>query len=79
MRAGIIVGTLVAFVAILFFIFTGYQSAFEADQACHYAKWENHKDNPKFDCDHDLETKQWILYQSGENHTAAKVLQRFRY
>ena len=58
---------------------TGYRSAFEADQACHTEKWIISGEDIGIDCDHDLETKQWILYEVGLNHQSAKVLKRFRY
>ena len=58
---------------------TGYRSAFEADQACHAEKWNIHGEDKAYDCDHDLETNQWILFEEGSNHQAAKVLKRFRY
>ena len=56
-----------------------YQSAFEADQACHSEKWSSYGDNPSFDCDHDLETNKWILYEMMPNHMPAKVIKRYRY
>ena len=62
-----------------YYFFTGYRSAFEADQACHAAKWTSYGENPIFECDHDLETNQWILYESLPNHLPAKVIKRFRY
>ena len=61
------------------YFLTSYRSAFEADQACHYEKWLNYKDDQSFGCDHDLETQQWILFEEGRDHSAAKVIQRFRY
>ena len=75
-------------IALLFFLLailgsylflTGYRSAFEADQACHSEKWNLHGDDPIFDCDHDLETNQWLLYEIVPNHLPAKVIKRFRY
>ena len=62
-----------------FYFFTGYRSAFEADQACHFEQWASYRDEPSFGCDHDLETNQWILYEVLPNHMAAKVIKRFRY
>ena len=58
---------------------TGYRSAFEADQACHSQQWNDFGENSGFGCDHDLETNQWLLYEIGSNHQAAKVIKRFRY
>ncbi len=62
-----------------YYFLTGYRSAFEADQACHSQKWTDYADNIAFGCDHDLETKQWILFEEGKNHEPAKVITRFRY
>ncbi len=62
-----------------FSFFTGYRSAFEADQACHAEKWNIYGEDSTFDCDHDLETNKWILYQVGSNHQAAKVVKRYHY
>ena len=58
---------------------TGYRSAFEADQACHAEKWIRYGEDSSFGCDHDLETDQWILYETASNHEPAKVVERFRY
>ncbi len=58
---------------------TGYRSAFEADQSCHAEKWKVFGEDVGADCDHDLETKQWILYVAGSNHQTARVVKRFRY
>ncbi len=63
----------------IFSFFTGYRSAFEADQACHYERSNIYADNSNYDCDHDLETNQWILYHIEGNNQPAKVLKRFRY
>ena len=76
---------IIALVCFLFIAFgsyyylTGYRSAFEADQACHSEKWNSYGDNPSFDCDHDLETSQWILYEEKPVHMPAKVIKRFHY
>ncbi len=56
-----------------------YRSAFEADQACHSQQWISFADSDNYGCDHDLETKQWILFERGKEHQSAKVIQRFRY
>ncbi len=79
MRITLITITMVILAVMSFFFFTNYKSAFEADQACHFANWVNHKGSPEFGCDHDIETRQWILYEEGANHQPAKVLERFRY
>ena len=77
------------FIIFIFFLFiiiaisinyiTSYRSAFEADQACHSLKWKTYQDSELFGCDHDLETSQWILYETSSNHMPAKILKRFRY
>ena len=59
--------------------FTGYRSAFDTDQAGHTEKRNSSGDNPNFNCDHDLETDQWLLYELSQNHMPAKVIKRFRY
>ena len=61
------------------YVLTGYRSAFEADQACHAARWNNYEENSSFDCDHDIETHQWILFEPGATHQSAKVIKRFSY
>tara|TARA_Y100001968_G_C18800866_1_gene455579 strand:+ start:289 stop:528 length:240 start_codon:yes stop_codon:yes gene_type:complete len=58
---------------------TSYRSAFEADQACHQMILEKSIKGITIDCDHDIETKQWILYQKESEGKAATVLKRFRY
>ncbi len=63
----------------IFYFLTGYRSAFEADQACHAQQWLINTEETTFDCDHDIETNQWILFQPGLNHEPAKVVRRFRY
>ena len=68
-------------VTILFLIyfFTGYDSAFEADQYCHstLSSYDNLSGN--YGCDHDTETHQWILYQLNDNKEPAKIIKKFRY
>ena len=62
------------------YLLKGYKSAFEADQACHaQIAQENELYSQKINCDHDIETRQWILYQEGLNNSAAKVIRRYRY
>lgn len=64
---------------ILLYYTNSYRSAFEADQACHADQWQQFQDSLGHDCDHDLETKQWLLFERGTEHQAAKVLKRYRY
>ena len=59
--------------------FTGYASAFEADQACHEILSKQNLNPRNIGCDHDLETRQWILFQKQDELKAAIVLQRFKY
>ena len=73
-------GLLIVLVVIFLFVsIPNYKSAFEADQTCHAQKFELYGNSPDYDCDHDTETKQWILYQQGKDNTAATVISRFRY
>ena len=51
-----------------FFYLNRYHSAFEADQACHSLKWSEYGDSTDFGCDHDLEPRQWLLYEVGKNN-----------
>ena len=79
MRAFVAVVTVFLVAMASYYFLTGYRSAFEADQACHSEKWHSYGENPSFDCDHDLETDQWILYEVMPNNLPAKVIKRFRY
>ena len=68
-------------VTLLFLIYflTGYDSAFEADQYCHsyLSSYDDLSEN--YGCDHDLETHQWILYESNDDKKPAKIIRKFRY
>ena len=59
--------------------FNKYSSAFEADQQCHADMEMNYLEDSKVGCDHDLETRQWILFKTGLESSPAKVLERYRY
>ena len=61
------------------YFFTGYKSAFEADQQCHYEMTLKSVELDELGCDHDLETNQWILYRKGINDQPAQVVERYRY
>ena len=61
------------------YFFTGYKSAFEADQQCHYELRLKSVELNELGCDHDLETNQWILYQKGINDKPSQVVERYRY
>ena len=68
-------------ITVLFLIYflTGYNSAFEADQNCHSYLSSYDNISGKYDCDHEIETQQWILYESNENKDPAKIIKKFRY
>ena len=66
------------FILLITFWFSAYNSAFEADRACH-TLLSNYSDSTKLGCDHDTETHKWILYENQENGVSAKVIKRFRY
>ena len=57
-----------------------YRSAFEADQACHFEMtiYQN-KEEMETACDHDIETNQWLMYQTKPGITPAKVIKRYSY
>ena len=69
---------LVAFLFLIYFL-TGYDSAFEADQFCHSTLSSYDNVSANYDCDHDTETHQWILYESNESKEPAKIIKKFRY
>jgi len=68
-------------VLILFLIYflTGYDSAFEADQYCHSYLSSYDNLSGKYDCDHDTETHQWILFDKQDEAKPAKIIKKFRY
>ena len=70
---------LLVIVLFLTYFFTGYDSAFEADQYCHsyLSSYDNLSEN--YGCDHDTETHQWILYEKNENKEPAQIIKKFRY
>ena len=61
----------------IIYYMTGYRSAFEADRQCHYIMKTEYSSS--FGCDHDLETRQWLLFQDDIENPPAKVIKRFRY
>ncbi len=75
---GVIIALIALLVGFLYYI-TGYKSAFEADQQCHYEMRLKSVDLGGLGCDHDLETNQWLLYQKGINDQPAQVIERYRY
>ena len=46
---------------VLIYFFTGFDSAFEADQFCHSTLANDYNRSGNYGCDHDTETHQWIL------------------
>ena len=71
--------SLIAIIIGCLYFFTGYRSAFEADQQCHYDMRLKSTELDNLGCDHDLETKQWLLYQKSINNDPAEVIKRYRY
>ena len=69
--------TLVYIIIIIFWI-SAYNSAFEADRACH-SLLSVYPNSTNLGCDHDTETHQWILYENQENGVSANIIKRFRY
>ena len=79
MRITIICLVLIAMVIGIGIKITTYKSAFEADQACHLDKTQKSLDGNAYGCDHDLETRQWLLFQGSKDDSLAKVVSRYRY
>ncbi len=79
-----IIGLILQILLTLFLItlvtywFSAYNSAFEADRACH-SILSNYPNSINLGCDHDTETHKWILYENQENGVSAKIIKRFRY
>ena len=71
--------TLIAIIVGFLYFFTGYNSAFEADQQCHYQMRLKSVELEGLACDHDLESRQWLLYQKGINDAPSQVIKRYRY
>jgi len=69
--------TLVLIILITYW-FSAYNSAFEADRACH-TLLSTYPQTNNLGCDHDTETHKWILYENQEDSVSAKVIKRFRY
>tara|TARA_B100000579_G_scaffold297543_1_gene247590 strand:- start:195 stop:434 length:240 start_codon:yes stop_codon:yes gene_type:complete len=79
MRLTILLISLIAIILGFLYFFTGYKSAFEADQQCHYEMRLKSLEIEGLGCDHDLETNQWLLYQKGMNDQPSQVVKRYRY
>ena len=56
-----------------------YESAFEADQQCHYDISTLKIDKPNLGCDHDTETRQWLLFDDERVNQPAEVVKRYKY
>tara|TARA_Y100000589_G_scaffold323363_1_gene357774 strand:+ start:829 stop:1083 length:255 start_codon:yes stop_codon:yes gene_type:complete len=65
-------------ILLLTYWFSSYNSAFEADRACH-SLLSSYAETTTLGCDHDTETHKWILYENLEDTVSAKVIKRFRY
>ena len=79
MKLTIALISLIALIVGFLYYFTGYKSAFEADQQCHYEMRLKSQESGELACDHDLETNQWLLYRKGVNGQPSQVLERYRY
>jgi len=77
---GLISQILISFflLILLTYWFSAYNSAFEADRACH-SLLSSYTNTNNLGCDHDTETHKWILYENLEDSVSAKVIKRFRY
>ena len=56
-----------------------YESAFEADQQCHFDMSTLKIDKPNLGCDHDTETRQWLLFDDERVNQPAEVVKRYKY
>tara|TARA_B100000925_G_scaffold130907_1_gene97934 strand:+ start:55 stop:309 length:255 start_codon:yes stop_codon:yes gene_type:complete len=65
-------------IVLLTYWFSAYNSAFEADRACH-SLLSSYNNVTNLGCDHDTETHKWIFYENQEDGVSAKVIKRFRY
>ena len=79
MKTSLAVISLTVIILGCLYFFTGYKSAFEADQQCHYELRLKSVELEGLGCDHDLETNQWILYQKGIDENPSQVVERYRY
>ncbi len=76
--SSVIIAIALTICGILYFPYR-YKSAFEADQQCHYEKSITYSEKSTIECDHDLETRQWILFENSLANNPARVISRFRY
>tara|TARA_Y100000589_G_C27126135_1_gene618607 strand:+ start:402 stop:656 length:255 start_codon:yes stop_codon:yes gene_type:complete len=64
--------------AIFLFWINAFDSAFEADRACHSKLSSYEVESEFYGCDHDTETHKWILFKNLEGPDA-EIIQTFRY
>tara|TARA_Y100000589_G_scaffold253955_1_gene242724 strand:+ start:342 stop:596 length:255 start_codon:yes stop_codon:yes gene_type:complete len=69
---------LLLFSAILLFWSNAFDSAFEADRACHSELSSYLVESESYGCDHDTETNKWILFKNLEG-SEAEIIKTFRY
>ena len=69
---------ILVFIVLITFWFSAYNSAFEADRACH-SLLSSYSNSTNLGCDHDTETHKWILYENQDNGVSANIIKRFRY
>ena len=71
----------VLIISILCFLFLkpDFNSAFEADQQCHFEMSMAIDARPNIGCDHDIETRQWVLFDKADSSMPAEVIKRFKY
>ena len=79
MKISIFFITLLSLILGYLYFSDDYQSAFEADQQCHYELRLKSVELEGLGCDHDLETNQWLLYQKGINDMPSQVVERYHY
>ena len=79
MKLAVVFISLIAVIISFLYFFTGYKSAFEADQQCHYEMRLKSVELDGLGCDHDIETNQWLLYRNELNDQPSQVIQRYRY
>tara|TARA_Y100001968_G_C19411422_1_gene746507 strand:- start:23 stop:262 length:240 start_codon:yes stop_codon:yes gene_type:complete len=79
MRIAIFLSLALIAISLLIYSLTGFRSAFEADQECHFLLNSEHSKSSTYGCDHDLETRQWLLYNAEIEDQPAKIVKRFRY
>ena len=79
MKIALAISLVLISIAAFAYSLTGFKSAFEADQECHSILNTEYSQFNDYGCDHDLETRQWLLYRSGLDDQPSKVVKRFRY